>query len=330
MARIRSIKPEFFYDEHLAELDPSIRLFFIGLWTCADRAGRLDDSPKRLKAQLMPYDNFDSDAALNILSERFIIRYISDGRRYIQIINFLKHQIPHYKEIPSVIPPPTEHKDSKYNAAPVKSESRDFVFERDGGKCRQCGSSKSLSIDHIKPRSEGGGPEVENLQVLCVPCNSSKKNKYNPSSNQHQLKDELTLTQCGTQKGKERKGKEGNGYTKPPKTTPRPDGPISNVQAVVEAYKTAKGISGEDKAWDKANFARFAKAASALLASTDCLENAIAYISARGSYLSNQGLEWTLETIAKNAADKAPTHDLKPTPKDPYAGMKVYGPENHD
>lgn len=99
----------------------------------------------------------------------------------------------------------------------------------------------------------------------------------------------------------------------------------SDVQSIVSAYKQTKGISKDDKAWDKANYGRFAKAASALLASTDCLENAVAYIAARGSYLSSLGREWTLETIAKNAADKAPTQELKPTQpqsKDPYAGWQ--------
>ena len=51
MARIRTIKPEFFTDEDLGELSPAVRLLFIGMWTEADKAGRLKDKPKTLKAR---------------------------------------------------------------------------------------------------------------------------------------------------------------------------------------------------------------------------------------------------------------------------------------
>ena len=54
MSRIRSIKPEFFLDEELAELSPLTRLLFVGLWTLADCEGRLEDRPKRIRAQLHP------------------------------------------------------------------------------------------------------------------------------------------------------------------------------------------------------------------------------------------------------------------------------------
>ena len=54
MPRIRAIKPEFFTHERLAELSPIDRLFFIGLWTVADREGRLENRPQRLKGLFVP------------------------------------------------------------------------------------------------------------------------------------------------------------------------------------------------------------------------------------------------------------------------------------
>lgn len=51
---------------------------------------------------------------------------------------------------------------------------RDLVFERDGRRCRHCGAEDDLAIDHIMPRAKGGTDELDNLQVLCRPCNSRK------------------------------------------------------------------------------------------------------------------------------------------------------------
>lgn len=102
-------------------------------------------------------------------------------------------------------------------------------------------------------------------------------------------------------------------------------GEPTDIQAIVEAYKTAKKIDPANKAWDRANFARRAKAAKALLDSTGAVENAISYLQARGQYLSAKNLEWTLETIAKNAADKAPVEEVKKSADapNPYLGWRI-------
>ncbi len=50
-------------------------------------------------------------------------------------------------------------------------------FMRDNPVCVVCGTTDSPSVDHIKPRSEGGTDELENLRRLCVPCNASKCDK---------------------------------------------------------------------------------------------------------------------------------------------------------
>ena len=93
MGRIRHIKPELFLDEDLATHKPIVRLLFIGLWTLADCEGRMEDRPARIKAQLFPYEPLDTDASLDALANTgHVIRYIVDGRRYLQVTNFLKHQ----------------------------------------------------------------------------------------------------------------------------------------------------------------------------------------------------------------------------------------------
>lgn len=112
MGRIRYLKPDFFKDEDLVEHPFWIRLLFQGLWTIADKEGRLEDRPKRIKADLFPYENVDVEEGLSELSKiknhstrPFIQRYEANGEAYIQIVNWHKHQKPHHTEKESLIPP---------------------------------------------------------------------------------------------------------------------------------------------------------------------------------------------------------------------------------
>jgi 5-methylcytosine-specific restriction endonuclease McrA len=56
----------------------------------------------------------------------------------------------------------------------LSEDVRREVYSRDGYRCVICGSSDQLSIDHIVPVSLGGTHDLENLQTLCIPCNSRK------------------------------------------------------------------------------------------------------------------------------------------------------------
>lgn len=105
MARARNIKPGFFRNAELVELPFETRLLFPGLWIIADKAGRLEDRPKQIKMDLFPADNLDVDAMLSQLEGAGLIsRYEINGKRYIQVVNFCKHQNPHKDERASTIP----------------------------------------------------------------------------------------------------------------------------------------------------------------------------------------------------------------------------------
>lgn len=123
VSRARNIKPGFFKNDLLAECQPLARILFAGLWCEADREGRLEDRPKRLKAECLPYDDCDIEALLRELSVRgFIVRYESNGNAFISIANFQKHQNPHVREGASSIPAPDKHSASTVQA-PVEHGS---------------------------------------------------------------------------------------------------------------------------------------------------------------------------------------------------------------
>lgn len=113
MARTRTIKPSFCTNEDIAACSPLARLLFIYLWMQSDRRGRIEDRPKRLKAECLPFDDVDLDGLLTELAQHgFLVRYEADGRKCIQIINFEKHQRPHPHEAESELPAiPCQHND---------------------------------------------------------------------------------------------------------------------------------------------------------------------------------------------------------------------------
>jgi hypothetical protein len=185
VARARQLKPGFFQNDQLAECSHAARLLFAGLWTIADREGRLEDRPRRLRAEIFPYEDLDADRLLEELAAihesnghpAFLLRYELEGHRFIQIVNFVKHQQPHYKEAPSVLPAAPDWQDSGVVVGGVPEDVRIAVIERDGKKCKRCGSRKDLTVDHIRPRSKGGTNDQVNLQTLCRKCNSGKNNR---------------------------------------------------------------------------------------------------------------------------------------------------------
>jgi hypothetical protein len=125
MSRARNIKPGFFRSADLVEVSFQARLLFIGLWTLADRAGRLEDRVKQIKMELFPADAVDCNACLEELVVIGVIgRYEVNGKRFIQVVNFARHQNPHRDEKPSVIPKPdgsTDGPPAKHGASTVQA-----------------------------------------------------------------------------------------------------------------------------------------------------------------------------------------------------------------
>jgi hypothetical protein len=114
MARIRTVKPEFWTDEKVVELSAFARLLFIGLWNFCDDDGRMVLSPKRIKMQIFPADSLDiSELFGELRRESLITIYKVENTEYLQVNSFVKHQKIDKRTASKLPPPPINgHPDS--------------------------------------------------------------------------------------------------------------------------------------------------------------------------------------------------------------------------
>jgi len=165
MARMRFIKPGFFRNEDLGELSMAHRLAFAGLWTEADKAGRLEDRPKRIKADLFPYDDVDMDALLDGLADRgFICRYVVDGVGVIQVLAWERHQRPRDDEPESKLPQRPDASDEESKQERDKSVTAQTPPQRVGVNGVSRGSAFVLctgDLESTHTAREAAAPQDE-------------------------------------------------------------------------------------------------------------------------------------------------------------------------
>lgn len=114
MARIRSVKPEFWDDRKLAKrASRDARLLYIALWNLADEHGRLNGDPQWIKGQVFSYDddlNADSIAALLAELEGpavgAVVAYEVDGDPYLFLPKLARHQRLEPEKVRSRLPAP--------------------------------------------------------------------------------------------------------------------------------------------------------------------------------------------------------------------------------
>jgi hypothetical protein len=144
MARIRTIKPEFFTSEDIVSLSPLARIFYIALWCESDREGRLEWKPGTFKMRYLPGDECSiSSLAEELESGGLIVLYEVDGKKLAQIPSFKKHQVINNREAESLLPAIFE---SKLSRVPTRERGD----QEEGRKGRERKEGKG------RERKEGG------------------------------------------------------------------------------------------------------------------------------------------------------------------------------
>lgn len=96
MARIRTVKPEFWSSEQVMECSPMARLLFIGLWNFCDDGGNHVASAKTIKAEVFPGDDISSSDVQGLLEElssnSLIAFYTNASKEFLHVTGWKKHQ----------------------------------------------------------------------------------------------------------------------------------------------------------------------------------------------------------------------------------------------
>lgn len=231
MPRIRTIKPEFWESETIATLSLPARLTFVACLNLADDEGLLRWHPAHVKAFAFPYDDEIlteqvSEWMDELVTAGLIYPYrgaVKTGHKQTQygwIVGFLEHQRIN-RPSPSKYPPPNLQSPEVRRRY---AERNEWVCQISGepieaGSARYRGDTKSLSLDHIVPKSEGGTDYPSNIRATTQSANRARGNRDIPGELSDSLNDSLNDSGSDSLpegKGRERKGKEGKGVTTAP------------------------------------------------------------------------------------------------------------------
>ena len=159
MARIRTIKPEFWTSEQVMECSTTSRLLFIGLWNFCDDAGNHPAAYRTLKAEVFPADDFTALQVEALVSELIaaglIEEYEADGKKYWHVTGWHHQRIekPNFKH-------PTHE-----NRLPVEERSttsRLPVEERSTPewKCKGIGEGRDVDPSGAPVESADKSPKI--------------------------------------------------------------------------------------------------------------------------------------------------------------------------
>ena len=121
MARIRTVKPEFFTSEDIVALSPMARLLYIATWCEADKEGRLPWKPMTFKLRYFPGDNCDIQAMCKELVDSGLVKLYGEGLACVP--QFGKHQHINPRESASILPDPEQAQSTTRHDASARVNS---------------------------------------------------------------------------------------------------------------------------------------------------------------------------------------------------------------
>jgi hypothetical protein len=149
MARIRTIKPEFFTSEDIVGLSPLARLLYIALWCESDKEGRLVWKPQTFKLRYFPGDACDIAALCDEVVRSGLVFLYGDG--YACIPKFSTHQHINPRESDSKLPAP----DASPRVNDSSARDSDAQVGREGkGKEGNVGVAKATLVDGAPPTGD--------------------------------------------------------------------------------------------------------------------------------------------------------------------------------
>jgi hypothetical protein len=168
MARIRSIKPEYWADQDLAEqVSRDARLLYIGLWNLADEHSRLRGDPRFIKGQVFPYDDDLGPAEVEALLDELaaaekVVRFRAASGTYVFLPNLAEHQRLEPSKVATKLPGPDDPGSvllpPKTTIGPDAYESRAGKIARDSDESARGTDESALlygtgSMEHVSPSS---------------------------------------------------------------------------------------------------------------------------------------------------------------------------------
>lgn len=167
MARIRTIKPEFFTSEDIVALSPLARLLYIATWCEADKEGRLLWKPGTFKLRYLPADACDIEALCNELVQAGLVVLYGDGLAYIPA--FGRHQHINPRESASTLPDPsqTARKSTRAPRVTTRHDASARVDDAQGGREGKGKEGKGKEGDNPPtPRKDAGGVVVVSVESM--------------------------------------------------------------------------------------------------------------------------------------------------------------------
>ena len=200
MARIRSIKPEFWSSEQVMECSTNARLLFIGLWNFCDDAGRMPLKARQIKAQILPGDDITSENVLGMVEELsangLITIYTVDNKKYLEITGWHHQRIDkpqkpkyppnpvnaeaHSANVPRTFPPDRIGEDKSSRREPAARDREKCLPEIIFGACLDYLTEHGATDKHARSELGKWRKLVGDQQVIQLVQRAQKESVTEP------------------------------------------------------------------------------------------------------------------------------------------------------